>query len=314
MQTLKIIGISAIVSSLIVVGLVQFYPLFGNDNLGIASLTDLSLGDTVSNFPAVYTANNTILENAINTIEGTTTNSTITTLSGLTTADSLATVGTLTSGSLGSGFTDVAVDRGGTGASSFDQYQIVFGSSTNPLFTGIGLGTNGQFLTSGGAGVLPSWTTSVINQALDYSFTSSYFGVDNLFATTSTTTGIAKFLSDVFVDGGIGTTTNGVIESSGDIYVGGGRIQNLGYEATSTTASIPTVQGNSTNVDLDCDTAGYKVISGGYSAIDNNANTIQTQVLDNHRLDDDTWHVEISCGAVSCTSGTFTVYAICLDI
>jgi hypothetical protein len=62
--------ISVTTSIVVLVLFVNYYPLFrGETTLGIGELSDITGGDTVSNFPAVYTANNTTIENAINTID-----------------------------------------------------------------------------------------------------------------------------------------------------------------------------------------------------------------------------------------------------
>ena len=309
---IKQIIISAIVSVAILIGFVSFYPLFQNDNLGIANLTDITSGSTVSDFPAVYTANNTALEGAINTIEGTTTISTLTTASGL------VTVGPLSSGSLAAGFTDVPVAQGGTGASTFTQYQLLFGSSTNPLISLGSIGTNGQFLTSSGAGALPTWTTSAVDQSGAFNWTGLHdFAATTTMATTtqaSSTITDLNVLNDLFIIGGLGTTTAGVFETSGNIYVGGGRIQNLGYEFTTTTLTTSATQAVNVQKDLDCDTAGYKVISGGFANLSQNDNANQEQLDMSYPLDEDTWRFNVICASAGCSSGTVTLYAICIDI
>lgn len=73
----------------------------------------------------------------------------------------------ITGGSI-SGITDLAVADGGTGASSFTAYSVVLGgtTSTNPLQSVASVGTSGQVLTSGGAGVAPSWAAAPSPAAL----------------------------------------------------------------------------------------------------------------------------------------------------
>jgi len=56
----------------------------------------------------------------------------------------------------------------------------MIGNGANGLQV-IGFGTNGQFLTSGGDATLPSWTTSSIDEAGDYTWT----GTHNFNATTT---------------------------------------------------------------------------------------------------------------------------------
>src|SRR3990167_10071026 len=121
---------------------------FPSEAFGTVALTDISSGDTLSAFPTVQNANNTILENVLNTIIGTTT---ITTL---TTASSLATVGTITSGTWNA--TAIAVNKGGTGTTSPSVWMVMLGNGANGLTMASSTGTTGQFLTSNGAGPYPS--------------------------------------------------------------------------------------------------------------------------------------------------------------
>lgn len=53
------------------------------------------------------------------------------------------------------------VSLGGTGVSSFTAYSVIVGgaTSTGPIQSVSSVGTSGQFLTSAGAGVKPTWTT-----------------------------------------------------------------------------------------------------------------------------------------------------------
>lgn len=66
----------------------------------------------------------------------------------------------ITGGSI-TGITDLAVADGGTGVASFTAYSVILGgtTSTGALQNVSGVGTSGQVLTSGGANVIPSWTT-----------------------------------------------------------------------------------------------------------------------------------------------------------
>jgi len=172
---MKNIITSFIISVVVVVGFANLYPLFKNDNLG-ATLTTLNSSDNLVDFPTTYNANNTAINTELGLISGTTTIPSITTLTGLTTI-----------GTIGTGVweaTDVGVAHGGTGKSAWTQYLIPYADTTTS-FSQIAIGTSGQFLTSGGAGVAPSFTTSAINQALDYSFTGTYFGIDNLYASST---------------------------------------------------------------------------------------------------------------------------------
>lgn len=70
----------------------------------------------------------------------------------------IATVGTLTSGSLGSGFTTVAVARGGTGATSFVTNQILLGNGTGAI-SGMSFGTGNQLLGMNNGGSANEYKT-----------------------------------------------------------------------------------------------------------------------------------------------------------
>lgn len=65
---------------------------------------------------------------------------------------------TITGGSI-SGITDLAVADGGTGVSTLTSNAILLGNGSSSIATVASLGTSGQVLTSGGAGVAPSWTS-----------------------------------------------------------------------------------------------------------------------------------------------------------
>lgn len=143
----------------------------------LGAFTEISTATNLADFPTTYNAN------LNKTIEvGTTSVASITTLSGLTSASALANVGTIISG-IWNG-TAVGVAYGGTGTTSPTSNQVMLGNGSSG-FKVIGFGTSGQFLTSGGAATAPSWTTSVIDTALDYNFTGSAFRVKNLHASST---------------------------------------------------------------------------------------------------------------------------------
>jgi hypothetical protein len=97
---------------------------------------------------------------------------------------SLVTTGNITTGTWNG--TTINVDKGGTGSTSLAQYQILLGSSTNPIGVVSGVGVSGQFLTSQGAGKVPSWQTAAINVADNYTWTGVH-------AFNGTTTGLMRF-------------------------------------------------------------------------------------------------------------------------
>lgn len=59
------------------------------------------------------------------------------------------------------------VVSGGTGAASFTAFSIITAgtTATGPFQNVVGVGTSGQILTSGGAGVLPSWITGAASSS-----------------------------------------------------------------------------------------------------------------------------------------------------
>jgi hypothetical protein len=234
MKHIETIVISLVISLALIltainipVKFLSFEHWFGG-NLGVGiSLTDIQSSDTVSAYPTVQNANNAILETAINTIEGTTTNSTLTTLSGLTSAASLATVGALSSGSLTTGFTTINVAQGGTGSSTLSQFSVLLGSSTNAIDLVDGAGSSGQFLTSNGVGVKPSWQSSSVNQTSEYDWTGLHdFAASTTFNTA--TEAASSFFGKLFFKG-VSTTTLD--------------FTNTGVQASSTVPSVNGVNG-----------------------------------------------------------------------
>ena len=153
--------------------------------------TEISTATNLADFPTTYNAN------LNKTIEvGTTSVASITTLA------NLATVGTLTSGALSTGFTVVPVSLGGTGTTSPSTYSVLLGNGSLGITIASSTGTTGQFLTSNGPGAYPSFQSASVNQTLDYNFTSSFFGVKNLNASSTvanpmTLNGLAYSLNSV---------------------------------------------------------------------------------------------------------------------
>lgn len=107
---------------------------------------------------------------------------------------SLAQVGTITVGTWNA--TAIPVLYGGTGTTSPSLNQVIVGSTTDG-FKVIGYGTSGQFLTSGGAAVAPSWTTASINEAGTYNWTGihDFAKSTTTNATTTGTLSIGSFLT-----------------------------------------------------------------------------------------------------------------------
>jgi hypothetical protein len=127
----------------------------------------------MSNFPASYNA-------TINSLNNTKVE--ISALSSTTSLPNLAGLGTITSGTWNA--TTIGVPYGGTGSTSPSQYYLLLGNGASALTSVNGLGSSGQFLTSAGPGVKPSWTTSAIDLAATYAWTGAHS-----FSASTTVTG-----------------------------------------------------------------------------------------------------------------------------
>ena len=106
-----------------------------------------------------------------------------TTVNSITTLSNLVTVGTLTTGVWQA--TPIGVAYNGTGTTSPTRFRVMLGDGAYGLAIASTTGTSGQFLTSNGTGAYPSWQTSSVNQTDSYNFTSTYFGIQNLNASST---------------------------------------------------------------------------------------------------------------------------------
>ena len=150
--------------------------------LGV-SITTIASTDTLKNSRTTINDNFTALNDG--KIENsTTTLPLITTLSGLTSASALATVGTITSGTWSG--TAILTAKGGTGSTTLASNQVLLGNGTGNIGIVAGLGTTGQFLTSTGAGTAPTWQTSAVDTAINYTWT----GLHTFSATTTLNSGV----------------------------------------------------------------------------------------------------------------------------
>ncbi len=138
------------------------------------SISTITGTETVSYALKTTVNNNFTALNAGKIENATTSVASITILGGLTSASSLATVGTLTSGALGTGFTLVPVSVGGTASSSLASSSVMLGAGVSGFKTVVGLGTVGQFLTSCGALCPPYWSTSAVDQGINYHWTANH--------------------------------------------------------------------------------------------------------------------------------------------
>lgn len=178
MQYLITILLAFVVSVGSLIGAYNYAPLEpiklltpqGGELLG-TSLTTIQSSDTLKNSRTTINDNFTALN--AGKIENASTS-----LPLLITLANLSTVGTITTGSWNA--TAIPVSKGGTGTTTPTSNQVMIGDGTSGLKV-IGFGTNGQFLTSAGDGITPSWTTSAINEAGAYNWT----GLHSFSATTT---------------------------------------------------------------------------------------------------------------------------------
>lgn len=131
-------------------------------------VTTINSTDRITDAPTTLNANFLALNNG--KIENSTTSlPKLTTLAGLTSAATLATVGTITSGIWNA--TAIGVGFGGTGTTSPTSNLVILGNGASGFKTVNGLGTSGQTLTSGGAGVAPTWVSGSVDQTQNYTWT-----------------------------------------------------------------------------------------------------------------------------------------------
>ena len=230
--------------------------------LGV-SITTIAGTDTLSG------SRGTINTNFSNLNSGKIENAT-TSVAAITTLSNLVTTGALSSGSLASGFTTVTVGLGGTGSTTLASNQVLLGSTTNAINVVAGLGTSGQFLTSGGAGAPPTWTTGTTDLTQNNVWTSASTTFLNLvnirIGTTTHATSTTLRVSDVASTSqlsalsfgvGVATTTSKNVEISGDVQIDGklnvssDPVGAIKFLTTPTSAIDTTVLTNGTFADVD---------------------------------------------------------------
>lgn len=160
----------------------SWFNLSHKSTLVGSTFTQLSGINTLSAFPTTYNSNLAITANtsAPNSFIGGDTFQGTETYQGGFVAQASSTVnGNLTSSGIGT-FNSltlsnpVTIQNGGTSSTTLSQYQVLLGNGTSGITTLNGFGTNGQFLTSGGTNVLPTWTSAAINQSLGYVWTGAH--------------------------------------------------------------------------------------------------------------------------------------------
>ena len=215
MQYLTSILISLIILSGIIFGVANYATLNNLSSLSVnkefgSTLTTITGSTKIKDLGTILPAN----FNALNTDKletssyyATTTHSVITSI------PNLETIGTITSGTWNA--TKLTVTYGGTGSSSLSSNQVLLGNGTGAIQS-IGFGSNGQFLTSAGAGTLPSWTSASVNTASDYTWTGTHiFSATSSFSLfpsipTGTPTNGASAISIGYATSTFGLLTNGL--------------------------------------------------------------------------------------------------------
>jgi hypothetical protein len=178
---------NAIISA-IVAGAVAVSSWFGLHyfekplSVGNASLTTINSTDRITDSRAVINTNFDNLNTdklSINTFSATTTHPNISSL------PSLVSVGIITTGTWSG--TAIAVAKGGTGTTSPTANLVMVGNGASGLKNVSGTGSSGQFLTSNGAGVDPSWQSSTVDQTANYTWSGGHvFQASTTLAATTT--------------------------------------------------------------------------------------------------------------------------------
>src|SRR3990167_1010743 len=133
-------------------------------NLG-ATITTINSTDTLRDSRSVINTNFTNLNS--DKIEVSTT-----TMGLLTSAPNLATIGTITTGIWNGTGIDVA--RQGTGTTTICSNNVLLGNAASGFKCANGHGASGEFLTSNGAGVAPTWQASSVSLTNDYAWTGEH--------------------------------------------------------------------------------------------------------------------------------------------
>lgn len=289
----------------------QFLPqkqVFGN-----ISLTTLQGTDNLTNFPTTYNANNLALNNGKIDVGSTS-------IASVTSLPNLSTVGTVGTGIWTA--SAVGAPYGGTGSTTLSQYQVLLGNGAGNITTPVGWGTSGQFLTSNGGGVLPSWQSSTVNQAANYLWTGTHIFTGTTF--------IKNFIASstlIINNGGAGVAYAFPTSNSGGFLKNDGA-GNLTWSTTGLTAAVassttfaaPTSNGVPTGASVIC--VSPKIVSGGgLSGVPGgtagSVGSITTDVtIANYPSATNTWTVTVLCLATnsqSCSSGTITAYAMCVN-
>jgi len=153
----------------------QSEPILG------ATITNIAATDTIRDSRAVINTNFTNLNT--DKIEAATTS-----VGNITTLPNLVSIGTITTGVWNG--TAITVTYGGTGSTTLASNRVLLGNGTG-IMRNVVDGSSGQFLTNQGVGIAPTWTTSSVDQALNYTWTG--FHNFNAGATSTMATSTVSF-------------------------------------------------------------------------------------------------------------------------
>ncbi len=262
LNILKIILITAILT----IGIQNYVPLSWIDFLQPAqkfgtTVTTIASTDTISGSRTTINDNFTALNNG--KIEVSTT-----TLPLLATLANLSTVGTITTG-VWSG-TALTWAKGGNASTTLSVNQILLGNTTSGFKVVSGYGTLGQFLTSGGSGSAPTWTTSSIDQVATYHWTANHIfdSANFLYASTTfastTQLTISGILNAVTINASGAVTSNS--HSLPEILLQ----DNTAYTTTSsatTSVYTYTLLANTMGIDSTLDISAYAIKNGSDVAV-----------------------------------------------
>lgn len=180
MKTLLTIIVSVVLSLggtylLLTKAPLSWFPESVKHLFGTTAITNILGSDTISG--SRTTINNNFSSLNANKAE-------ISAVSGTTTLSSLANVGTILTGVWNA--TAIAVGFGGTGTTSPTSNLVMLGNGASGFKTVNGFGTSGQFLTSGGAGIAPTWASATVDQTQNYTWTGKHFFTSDFVVNNST--------------------------------------------------------------------------------------------------------------------------------
>jgi len=138
-----------------------------------STIVNITGTDKLKDFPAAYNA-------TVNSLNATKLE--ISDFAATTSMPNLAGVGTITSGTWNA--TAIAVNRGGTGLTSYTAGDILYATGATTLAK-LGIGADGQLLTLSGG--LPVWGSPTVDLTQDYSWTGHHI-FSSLFATNASST------------------------------------------------------------------------------------------------------------------------------